>query len=156
MLSPGTVLSDHSQTREFHAFINYVLLSKYSSLFSLCQCSVSQMDGSSSWTTCQKQARPQQPSTKPTNTSVNDCFYFWLCYYVPRAFPCKLSWSPACVWWQGTSPQGLLKCPTKQQSMKFLHPSHELPQTVRKGLRGTIAQASFNERPPLPFTSAME
>lgn len=155
---PGGVtpwLSDHSQTRAFHAFINYVLLSKYPSLCSPCQCPVSQMDGSSSWTTCQKQARPQQPSMKPTNTGVSGCFYFWLCYYALRAFPCMLSWSPACSWCKGTSLQGLLKCPPKQQSMKFLHPSQGLPQTVGKGLRGKIAQASFNERPPLPFISAM-
>lgn len=155
MLPPGNVLSDRSQTRAFHAFINYVLLSNYLSLCSMCQCSVSQMDGSSSWTTCQKQARPQQPSMKPTNTGVNDCFYFWLCYYAPRAFPRMLSWSPACAWWEGTSLQGLLKCPPNQQSMKFLPLSQELPQAVGEGLRGTVAQASFNERPSLPFTSAM-
>lgn len=155
MLPPGTVLADHSQTRAFHAFINYVLLSKYPSLFSWCQCSASQMDGSSSWTTCQKQARPQQPSMKPTNTGANDCFYFWLCYYAPRALSRILSWSPACACWEGTSLQGLLKCPPNQQSRKFLPPSQELPQTMGKGLRRAIVQASFNERSPLPFTSAM-
>lgn len=113
VLPPGTVLSDQSQTRAFHAFINSVLLSKYPSLFSLWQCSASQMDGRSSSTTCQKQARPQQPSMKLTKHGCQWQLLFLAVLLCSKSFPLRAFLVSSLCMAGGHQPAGAVIVPTK-------------------------------------------